>query len=128
MSETKHFCNECKYYRPVGTTNGLCNCGSSAANLFIHHFYDKSCSYGFEPNLFYWYEVESPEYMELYERNIEIRIKLRLEINAYKYAQKLSEEIDKELVANLVANKKNALIPWSSKIDVSVSREISLHY
>lgn len=108
MSTTKHFCNECKYYRPVGNTNGLCSCGGPAVSLFIHHFYDKSCSYGFEPNLSYWYEVESPEFMELYERNIEIKIKLKLEINAYRYAQQISKEIDKDILKRIIEEKKLA--------------------
>ena len=108
MSSTKqHFCNECKYYCPVGATNGLCSCEFSSG-LFIHHFYDKSCTKGFKPNFACWYVVESPEFMEMYERNIEIKIKLRLEINAYKYAQQLSQEIDKEIIKRLIKEKKLA--------------------
>ena len=101
---TTHFCNECKYYRPVGHTNGLCS-GEIPVGFFVHHFYDKSCTKGFKPNLSCCYDVESPEFMELYARNIEIKIKLRLEINAYKYAQQLSQEIDKEILRTVIAQK-----------------------
>ena len=104
MSAT-HFCNECKYYRPVGHTNGLCS-GEIPVGFFVHHFYDKSCTMGFKPSMSCCYDVESPEFMKLYERNIAIKVKLRLEINAYKYATKISEEIDKEILADLIAHKK----------------------
>ena len=115
MSSTKqHFCNDCKYYNPVGNTNGLCN-SEFLSGFFIHHFYDKCCIRGFKPNLSCYYEVESPEFMELYERNIEIKTKLRLEINAYKYAQQISQEIDKEILKKIIEEKKLANTPKTEK-------------
>jgi hypothetical protein len=103
-NKTKHFCNDCKYYRPLGNTNGLCGC-EFASGVSVHHFYDKSCPRNFKLNLFYWHEVESPEFMELYERNIEIKAKLKVDINAYRYAQQISREIDKEILKTIIAQK-----------------------
>lgn len=103
-NKTKYFCNDCKYYRPVGHTNGVCS-GEIPVGFFVHHFYDNSCSSGFKPNLSCCCNVESPEFMELYERNIAVKANLILEINAYKYAQKISEEIDKEILKTIIARK-----------------------
>lgn len=103
-NKTKYFCNDCKYYRPVGHTNGLCS-GEIPVGFFVHHFYDNSCSSGFKPNLSCCCNVESPEFMELYERNIEIKTKLKVEINAYHYAQQISQEIDKEILRTIMAQK-----------------------
>lgn len=114
------FCNDCKYYCPIGNTNGVCSgeIPSGSSLYFIHHFYDKSCSSGFKPNLSCCCNVESPEFMELYERNIAIKANLILEINAYKYVQKISEEseeIDKEILKTIIAQKSAPLIPPEHK-------------
>lgn len=98
------FCNDCKYYRPIGNTSGLCS-SEFPAGPFVHHFYDKSCKRSFKPNFACRYQVESPEFMELYERNIEIKTKLKVEINAYHYVQQISQEIDKEILKTIVAQK-----------------------
>lgn len=104
MKNKTKFCNDCKYYRPVGNTNGVCS-GEIPVGFFVHHFYDKSCTQGFKSNLSCCCNVESPEFMELYERNIEIKAKLKVEINAYHYAQQISQEIDKEILRTIMAQK-----------------------